>query len=205
MAHYDREPPRPASFSALAVGVTYFALVRHGETDWNRHGRLQGSADIPLNDTGRAQAREAAHRLAARQWDRLVSSPLSRASETADLIGAELGLHRSATYADLRERHYGEAEGLTDYEAYIEWPHGWYPGLEPRAEVAERGVRTLGHLADEHPDDAVVVVAHGGVIRAILDVLLRPHRSPRILNAGVSTVSSDADGWRVHSINGIDL
>ncbi|HEY5855940.1 MAG TPA: histidine phosphatase family protein [Aldersonia sp.] len=196
MAHYDRSLARP---------VTYFALVRHGETDWNRHGRLQGSSDIPLNDTGRAQAREAAHRLAAREWDLLVSSPLSRASETADLIGAELGLQRTTTYADLRERHYGEAEGLTDYEAYVEWPHGWYPGLEPRADVAARGVRTLAHLADEHPDSAVVVVAHGGVIRAILDVLLRTRRSPRILNAGVSTVSTDTDSWRVHSINGIDL
>lgn len=185
--------------------MTYFALVRHGETDWNRHGRLQGSSDVPLNDTGRAQAREAAHRLAASDWDVLVSSPLSRASETADLIGAELGLTRTASYPDLRERHYGEAEGLTDYEAYYEWPHGLYPGLEPRIEVARRGLRTLSELHTEHSDSAVIVVAHGGVIRAILDVLLQTRRSPRILNAGVSTVAVDDDGWQVHSINGIDI
>ncbi|MBD0323271.1 MAG: histidine phosphatase family protein [Aldersonia sp.] len=181
--------------------MTYFALVRHGETDWNRHGRLQGSSDIPLNDTGRAQAREAAHRLASGSWDVLVSSPLSRAAETADLIGAELGLDRSASYPGLRERHYGAAEGMTDYEAYYEWPHGWYPGLEPRTEVAERGLRTLAQLHLDHPDESVIVVSHGGVIRAILDVVLQFRRSPRILNAAVSTLSVDDDGWRVHTIN----
>ncbi len=185
--------------------MTYFALVRHGETDWNLHGRLQGSSDIPLNATGRAQAREAAHRLGVRPWDLLVSSPLSRASETADIIGETIGLERVATYPELSERHYGEAEGLTDWEAYHEWPHGWYPGLEPRAEVAERGLRNIQRLAEEHPDKAIVVVSHGGVIRAILDVLLDRRRSPRILNAGVSTVSFETDGWRVHSINGIDI
>lgn len=181
--------------------MTLFALVRHGETDWNRHGRLQGSSDIPLNDTGRAQAREAAHRLSSRSWDVLVSSPLARAAETADLIGAELGLDRAGSYPGLRERHYGAAEGMTDYEAYYEWPHGWYPGLEPRAEVAERALRTISRLHLDHPDESVIVVSHGGVIRAILDVVLQYRRSPRILNAAVSTLSVDDDSWRVHTIN----
>ncbi|KAA0022505.1 histidine phosphatase family protein [Antrihabitans cavernicola] len=186
--------------------MTHFALVRHGETDWNLHGRLQGSSDIPLNDTGRGQAREAAHELAGRTWDLLVSSPLSRAAETADIIGEHIGVERTATYPALAERHYGAAEGLTDYEAYYEWPHGMYPGLEARADVAERGLATLLKLHREHSDSDVIVVSHGGVIRAILDVVLRTRRSPRILNAGVSTVSIDADEWwRVHSINGIDV
>lgn len=184
--------------------MTYFALVRHGETDWNLHGRLQGSSDVPLNDTGRAQAREAAHRLADRSWDLLVSSPLSRASETADIIGEAIGLQRTETYDGLKERHYGEAEGLTDWEAYHEWPHGWYPGLEPRVEVAERGLRVLQQLVAEHPESAIVIVAHGGVIRAILDVV-HTRRSPRILNAAVSTLTAKPEGWLVHSINGVDV
>lgn len=185
--------------------MTYLALVRHGETDWNLHGRLQGSSDIPLNDTGRGQAREAAHELAGRTWDLLVSSPLSRAAETADIIGEHLGIERSATYQELAERHYGAAEGYTDYEAYFEWPHGMYPGLEARADVADRGLSTLLRLHKDHPTSDIVVVSHGGVIRAILDVVLRTRRSPRILNAGVSTLTIDTDGWRVHSINGIDV
>ncbi|MET0318796.1 MAG: histidine phosphatase family protein, partial [Rhodococcus fascians] len=81
--------------------MTFLALVRHGETDWNLHGRLQGSSDIPLNDTGRAQAREAVYELSDHSWDLLVSSPLSRAAETADIIGSHLGISRTATYPDL--------------------------------------------------------------------------------------------------------
>lgn len=182
--------------------MTYVALVRHGETEWNVHGRLQGSSDVPLNDTGRAQAHEAGLRLAERHWDLIVTSPLSRASETASIIGGQLGLDTPAEYADLVERHYGEAEGLTDWEAYHEWPHGWYPGLEPRSSVAERGLRAVADLASEHPESSVVVVTHGGVIRAILDVV-HTRRSPRILNAAVSTLTIDDDGWRVHSINDV--
>jgi broad specificity phosphatase PhoE len=139
-----------------------------------------------------------------RNWDLLVSSPLSRASETADIIGEHIGLTRSATYDDLAERHFGEAEGMTDWEAYHEWPHGWYPGLEPRSSVAERGLRTLSALATDNPDSAIIVVTHGGVIRAIIDVV-HTMRSPRILNAAVSTLSIDDDGWLVHSINGVDV
>ncbi|MBJ8348733.1 histidine phosphatase family protein [Antrihabitans sp. YC2-6] len=184
--------------------MTYIALVRHGETDWNMHGRLQGSSDIPLNGTGRAQAREAAHRLAGREWHSIISSPLSRANETAQIIGAELGLDEPKTFPDLVERHYGEAEGLTDWEAYNEWPHGWYPGLEPRASVAERGLRTIVELAHDNPDDAIIVVSHGGVIRAILDVV-HTRRSPRILNAAVSTLTVDANGWQVHTINNVSV
>ena len=180
--------------------MTYLALVRHGETDWNRHGRLQGVSDVPLNEAGRAQAREAGHRLSARSWDLIVASPLSRASETASIIGERIGLDVAATYDDLVERDYGEAEGMTDWEAYHEWPHGWYPGLEPRRDVAERGLRTVADLAAKNPESAIVVVTHGGVIRAILDVV-HHRRSPRILNAAVSTLTIDDDGWLVHSIN----
>ncbi len=180
--------------------MTFFALVRHGETDWNVHGRLQGSSDIPLNDTGRAQAREAAHLLRTRSWDSIVASPLSRAYETAEIIGAELGLPVSDTDPALVERHYGAAEGLTEWEAYDNWPWGDYPGLEPRPTVARRGVTAVSRLAESHPDTAIVVVTHGGVIRAILDVM-HHRRAPRILNAAVSTISFDGARWHVHSIN----
>jgi uncharacterized phosphatase len=154
--------------------MTFLALVRHGETDWNLHGRLQGSSDIPLNSTGRAQASEAVYELEGRRWDLLVSSPLSRAAETADIIGAHLGIERTATYADLAERHFGAAEGFTDYDAWSRWPHG-----------------------------SVIAVAHGGVIRAIVGAL-RGIPSPRILNAGVSTlVRQNGKNWTVETINGV--
>ncbi|MFC7451432.1 histidine phosphatase family protein [Rhodococcus daqingensis] len=184
--------------------MTYLALIRHGETEWNAQRRLQGSSDIPLNDTGRVQARGAADALAGRTWDLLVSSPLSRASETADIIGAQLGIERSAAYRDLAERHLGEAEGITDYEAFDRWPHGRYPDIEPKPSVARRGLRAIDDLARRHPGSAIIAVTHGGVIRAVLDSI-RSARSPRIRNAGISTLSHDGQRWTVHSINGVDL
>lgn len=182
--------------------MTFLALVRHGETDWNLHGRLQGSSDIPLNATGRAQAREAVYELEGHRWDLLVSSPLSRAAETADIVGLHLGIERTATYPDLAERHFGEAEGFTDYDAYSHWPHGMYPGLEPRSDLITRGVRAVDEVAAAHPSSSVIAVAHGGVIRAILGAI-RGVPSPRILNAGVSTLVHDGAGWTVETINGV--
>ena len=87
-------------------------LVRHGETDWNRDRRIQGSTDIPLNDTGRSQATAIGKLLAQRQWDAVVTSPLSRAVETAQLIAAQIGVSEVKRDAHIVERRYGEAEGM---------------------------------------------------------------------------------------------
>lgn len=182
--------------------MTFLALIRHGETDWNLHGRLQGSSDIPLNSTGRAQAREAVYELEGRPWDVLVSSPLSRAAETADIIGDHLGIARTATYPDLAERHFGAAEGFTDYDAYSHWPDGLYPGLEPRPDMIVRGVRAIDQIAADHRGSSIIVVAHGGIIRGIFDAIRRVP-SPRILNAGVSTLVHDGSEWTVKTINGV--
>ena len=92
--------------------LTTFALVRHGQTDWNAERRLQGSTDIPLNDVGRGQARDAAAVLSPYEWDAIVSSPLSRAAETADLIAEGLGLTVSRRVPELTERSFGPAEGM---------------------------------------------------------------------------------------------
>lgn len=184
--------------------MTFLALVRHGETEWNAQRRLQGSSDIPLNATGRAQAVRAGTQLADRPWDVLVSSPLSRASETADIIGGHLGLTVSATHPGLAERHFGQAEGVTDYEAWDRWPDGMYPGLEPREEVRRRGLAVLGDIVDRHSGSSVVAVSHGGLIRAVIGAVHgRP--APRILNAGVTTLHHDGRHWAVLSINGVAI
>src|ERR1700712_2452823 len=92
--------------------MTSLYLVRHGETDWNAQRRIQGSTDIPLNATGRAQAATAGGILARREWDGIYASPLSRAFETASIIAGEVGLGEPTTIAAIVERNYGEAEGL---------------------------------------------------------------------------------------------
>lgn len=184
--------------------TTSIALVRHGETDWNIVGRLQGSSDIPLNDVGRAQARRAAVNLATASWDRLVSSPLSRATETADIIGHVVGMHRTADYDDLAERHFGHAEGMSGWEAGVYWPDGRFPGAESIEELAARGRDRLDRLAHDHPGESILAVAHGGIIRAILETVTG-FPAPRIANAGVSMLQHDGSEWTVRTVNSIPV
>ena len=144
-------------------------LVRHGETDWNRQHRIQGSTDIPLNDTGRRQARATGELLARRSWDAVVTSPLSRAVETGRIIADVLGLPAPTSLAGVVERNYGEAEGMTYEQLEASFPNGAVvPGRETHPEVAARAVPALLELARSHPGEAIIVVAHGGVIRSVL-------------------------------------
>jgi broad specificity phosphatase PhoE len=164
--------------------VTLLTLIRHGETDWNRDRRIQGSTDIPLNDTGRLQAREAA--LALREQLELsapaaqpivVSSDLSRAHETALIIAAELGLSAPATYPQLRERSYGAAEGV-DSEEFLrrwgDWHSAEVPDAEPWPQLRVRALDALARVVRDArrttaPAAAsVVVVTHGALIRELI-------------------------------------
>jgi len=149
--------------------MTDLYLVRHGETDWNRQRRIQGLTDIPLNDTGREQARLTGMLLTRRPITRVFASPLSRARETAEIIAAELGLADPELRDALVERNYGEAEGLGFAEIDRLYPPGVaVAGRESREDVAARILPELVRIAAEHPGESLVVVSHGGAIRAAL-------------------------------------
>lgn len=149
--------------------TTLLYLVRHGETDWNAQRRIQGSTDIPLNDTGRRQAADAAELLARRRFDAVVASPLSRAAETGAIIADRLGLTAPTTYPGLAERSYGEAEGLTDTEVTVRYPHDDIPGRESRSALLARITETLGETAVRFDGGVVVVATHGAVIRSVVN------------------------------------
>ncbi len=154
--------------------MTTFGIVRHGETEWNAQKRIQGSTDIPLNDVGRAQAAQTGNHLRDAQgengqWDAIVSSPLSRARETAQIIALALGLGEPTLLPSLAERAHGEIEGLSFEERSARFPVGSdVPGLETRDEVLERALPTLEKLAGQHPGGRVLVVSHGGVISTLV-------------------------------------
>lgn len=166
--------------------MTELYLVRHGETEWNAARRIQGRTDIPLNDTGREQARQAAELLARRRWQGVYTSPLGRAHETARIIADRLGLEGVTDIDALVERDYGEAEGMGFDEIEALYPEGVRaPGQETREEVAARVVPALLELAERHPGERLVIVSHGGAIRAVLQTAEPGSRHPRITNASV--------------------
>lgn len=157
--------------------MTHLTLVRHGQTDWNLARRIQGSTDIPLNETGREDARRAADGLAATTHHAVYTSPLLRARETAEIIADRLGLEITGVVPDLREREFGDGEGMvvSEYiEAYGDW-HAQVPGAESLDEVGERAIAALHAIAREARRrstpraESVIVVAHGGVIRSVID------------------------------------
>ncbi|HEX7526613.1 MAG TPA: histidine phosphatase family protein [Gaiellaceae bacterium] len=141
--------------------MTTLLLIRHGETDWNAEGRLQGHTDRPLNDHGRRQAAALAERLAGEAVAAVYSSDLARARETAEILAERLGLP-VVDDPDLRERNWGNWEGLRGTERNrIE-----YVG-EAQDAHAERVIRAVRRIAELHPGERIVVVTHGGSLRRI--------------------------------------
>lgn len=180
--------------------TTRLALTRHGQTDWNAANKLQGTSDIQLNDVGRRQAFAQAERFDAADWDCVVSSPLSRAAETAEIIARQLNIPLEGTYVDLVERAYGEGEGMFDEEALGRWGDGGIPGEESRESVAERGLRALQQVTREFPGASLIVVAHGTLIREVLR-RLTDGDIPAILNAATSIIEYSNGEWNVMTVN----
>lgn len=177
------------------------AFIRHGQTDWNREERIQGSSDIPLNDTGREQARDAERMLAAWSWDAVVSSPLARARETAQIVADGLGLPLGPAYPELAERDYGPWEGASSTEIMARWPARDYPDAETLDAVVERCLRGLARIDADYPDRNVVVVCHGTIMKYTL-IRLTGYPVGIVENGTVSAIERHGDGWRVLTING---
>lgn len=156
--------------------MTLITLVRHGQTDWNLERRIQGTTDIPLNETGRADAHTAADILAATGHHAVYASPLVRAHETARIIAERLGLDAPSITHDMREREFGEGEGMLVAE-YLERFGDWRsspPGAESLETVRDRALDALDAIARQSrrrsapAAESVIVVTHGGVIRSLL-------------------------------------
>jgi broad specificity phosphatase PhoE len=155
--------------------VTTILLARHGESDWNRAKRWQGHADRPLTDLGREQAHELAERLAETELDAVYSSDLQRARETGEIVAKSQGLD-VLVLPELREVDVGSWSGLTRSEAeqrfpeaYARWAgggEGWDDG-ETYEQLSARVVGAIYAIAADRPGERVLVVAHGGSIRAV--------------------------------------
>jgi len=145
--------------------VTTLFLARHGETDWNRELRIQGSSDIELNELGRRQAHALAQELEHVELDAVYSSDLRRASATAEAVASSHGLD---VHVDprLRERSFGSWEGLTR-EDIAALPDGSRHDGESDDEVRARVLEAVQAIADRHPGEQVLVVSHGGALNSL--------------------------------------
>ena len=175
--------------------MTTLLLVRHGETDWNADGRLQGQTDRPLSDYGRRQAQQLASELADERFEAIYASDLSRARVTAEIVGERLGLE-VALDPDLREKDWGTWEGLTAAERdRIE-----FVGESTEAHQ-ERMLRALRRISDRHTGDGrVLVVTHGGSIRRV-QVAALGMALPVVENCGTWLCASprqSSDTWLTH-------
>ena len=149
---------------------TTILVARHGETDWNVERRVQGHTDRPLNERGLVQAGALAESLEGERLDAVYSSDLSRAYETARLVAEPRGLEVT-TLPDLREKHFGTWEGLTDDEVLKRFPYaasGGWGDAETTEELTERVRGALTEIASRHAGGHVLVVTHGGPLRVAL-------------------------------------
>ena len=146
--------------------MTTLLLVRHGETDWNRELRIQGSSDTELNARGRTQAHDLASELAGVEIDAVYSSDRRRARETAEIATAgrrlDVRLDR-----DLRERSFGSWEGLTRSEVAERFPDLEHHDGESDDQVRDRVLAAVHRIVGAHPGEEVLVVSHGGALNAL--------------------------------------
>ena len=164
---------------------TRIYLVRHGETDANLNHLVAGSWDVPLNETGRAQAAAVGELMARREWDALYASPLTRAVETARAIGAATGLGEPILEARVVEQDYGTAEGMSEAELWSSYEDlDEVPGREKDAAVIRRSFEAIDEIAARHPGEDVIIVCHGGVIYWVLRTL-----DPTMIEWGIRNTS----------------
>ena len=186
-------------------------LVRHGRSEWNAAGRIQGHSNSDLDEVGRQQAQRVGRALARRPLKALYASDLTRAQQTAAGIREATGLDIQ-TDIRLRETNFGVLEGLTWEEAKQHQPEAYaaymgrnyryvVPNGESRWQTLERALEAFEALADRHPDQEIAVVSHGGLIsfflRYVIGIPYDAEHRFKTANASISTFDRKELGWRL--------
>jgi len=201
----------------MSAAERFLYIVRHGTTDWNESGRIQGHMDIPLNEMGRAQARLASRRLAPLGARALYSSDLLRAYETAQIIGQGIGLG-VVQKPGLREMNFGVWQGLSSpqirerdpevYAARRANPYDVAPaGAETWRQFYDRAVQAMQEILAMTEAQRLIVVTHGGVCTVLglraLGFDCTGKRTFESHNCGIHTIAVDGETWRVVALNDV--
>jgi broad specificity phosphatase PhoE len=196
--------------------ITTVLLIRHGQTDWNKIGRWQGHTDIPLNDRGHQQARLLAHRLATWPISVIYTSDLKRAVQTADPLGAKLGLVPIKEPA-LRERNGGFFQGLTREELQARFGEEWRrvrqdglapPNGESDLDLAMRVEAAFQQMVNRHKGDMIAMISHGGALKVLISHILglplgQPAPFSLSGNTGLSIVKTNENGSILTLLNDV--
>lgn len=191
--------------------MTELIIIRHGETEWNAEGRIQGHQDVLLNERGRNQAEAAATRLEGEPVDAIYCSDLRRAMQTAEPIADAV---KTAIVADsrLREWKLGVLEGMVPAEARVKEPEAYriYFERDPEVEVpggesircrSERATVCVQEILNEWPNGRVIAVTHGGILddlyRFAKGIALDAKRDWKLYNCGINTLRIESGRWSI--------
>ncbi|MCF6094923.1 histidine phosphatase family protein [Microaerobacter geothermalis] len=190
--------------------MTTIYLVRHGETMWNKEGRIQGHRNVPLSPSGIEQGKRLAEKVKNIPIDWIYSSDLERALHTAQLVAEHKQLPVNLV-PELRERFFGEWEGLTSQEIEVKYPgHSWDSGtntggkfgIEKMESLIQRADQSLLTIAKRHKGQHILVVSHGGLIRAFLRGL--GTECDQIGNTSITQIVHVDQKWKILKVNDMD-
>ena len=181
-------------------------LIRHGITDWNAVGRIQGASDIPLNAEGREQAKQLANRLMNEEyrWDFVITSSLSRARETGEIIARLLDIPVLEPDSRIIERSFGKLEGITLEERVTRWGEDWELkdlGQESKEEVRARALAFMDDMARQFTDKNILVVSHGGLLAQLYLALYADKHKERIGNLSLTILKRVTTSWELELYN----
>jgi probable phosphoglycerate mutase len=185
--------------------MTQIGLIRHGSTAWNKEGRAQGHTNNALDAEGLRQAQAVANRLSHERWTVIYASDLLRARQTAEIISEKLGIKTVAFDNRLREVYGGQIEGTTMDERIHKWGANWRDldlGIESAEDAMIRGSLCIEEIAARHPNEHILIVSHGAIIRHSLNKLIAQFDRKELLkNTSVTRIIKTNDAWSCELFN----
>ncbi len=179
-------------------------LIRHGETDWNIEGRLQGREDIPLNETGIQQAKTCGQVFRGRGIRTILTSPLVRAKRTAEIIAEIADISQVVVEEGLTERDFGIIAGVAyDSKKYFD-TFGIDEGIEPFEELHQRLIKCIREKADQYSDEDIIMVSHGAAINSVIWVLSAGEQGSgktRLKNTCISILTYQEGALKLEACN----
>lgn len=146
-------------------------LIRHGQTDWNIQGRFQGREDIPLNEVGIMQAQECGEALKGENFKAVITSPLSRASKTAEIIAELVSADHVIIEDQITERDFSKVSGMTPKEREAFYASGEEDDKEPWEQLCNRMISCIKSYGEKYYNHNIIMVSHGASINSVLSVL----------------------------------